>query len=272
MQLITRFNHRSSAIRSAEALSDEAIRSVAPSIFADAKHDSRSDRYSYIPTIQVLSSLRQEGFQPFFACQTRTRAEGRREHTKHMLRLRHANQMTGTDANEIILVNSHDGSSAYQMLAGVFRFVCQNGMVCGDTIQDVRVPHKGDVVGRVIEGAFSVLDQFEKVDELKGQMQSQSVTHGEQQVFARAALALRYDEEAPVSEDQVLEPRRHADQAPDVWSLFNRVQENLVRGGLRGRSSNGRRQTTRPIAGIDQNVRLNRALWILAEGLSQMKS
>ena len=98
------------------------------------------ERYSYIPTAAVLTELRKEGFQPFMVCQTRVRHEDRRDYTKHMLRLRHASQINGAEANEIILLNSHDGTSSYQMLAGMFRFVCQNGLVCGDTFADVRVP------------------------------------------------------------------------------------------------------------------------------------
>jgi hypothetical protein len=57
-----------------------------------------------------------------------------------------------------------------------------------------------------------------------------------------------------------------------LWSVFNRVQENLVKGGLSGRAANGRQQSTRPVQGIDQNVRLNRALWLLADGLRQLKA
>jgi hypothetical protein len=82
-----------------------------------------------------------------------------------MMRLRHASQINGAEANEIVLLNSHDGTSSYQMLAGMFRFVCSNGLVCGDTVADVRVPHKGDVAGSVIEGAFEVLSGFERVKE-----------------------------------------------------------------------------------------------------------
>jgi hypothetical protein len=73
---------------------------------------------AYIPTAAVLTELRKEGFQPFMVTQTRVRDEGKREHTKHMLRLRHASQINGAEANEIILLNSHDGTSSYQMLAG----------------------------------------------------------------------------------------------------------------------------------------------------------
>lgn len=102
-----------------------------PSVFSAEKHESRSERYTCIPTITLLESLQREGFQPFFACQARVRDPGKREHTKHMLRLRREGQITGKQVPEIILLNSHDGSSSYQMLPGLFRAVCQNGLICG---------------------------------------------------------------------------------------------------------------------------------------------
>ena len=165
MQLASRFASRSPVLRSERPLSDDQIRAVAPSIFADAPHESRSERYSYIPTATVLQELRGEGFEPFMVTQTRVRNDDRRDYTKHMIRLRHSSQINGREANEIILLNSHDGTSSYQMLAGMFRFVCSNGLVCGDTVADVRVPHKGDVAGLVIEGAYQVLGGFEQVNE-----------------------------------------------------------------------------------------------------------
>lgn len=275
MQLASRFASRSPVLRAEHPLTDDQIRRVAPSIYAEDKHDSRSERYSYIPTAAVLTKLRAEGFQPFMVCQTRVRDAGKREHTKHLLRLRHASQINGREANEIILLNSHDGSSSYQMLAGMFRFVCHNGLVCGDTVADVRVPHKGDVTGQVIEGAYEVLHGFEHAQESREAMQAVTLHEGEAEVFARAAIALKYDEPdkpAPITERQVLASRRVDDNRPDLWSVFNRAQENLVKGGLQARSRNGRRQHTRPVQGIDQNLRLNRALWLLADGLRQLKA
>jgi hypothetical protein len=59
--------------------------------------------------------------------------------------------------------HSHDGASGCQMLAGVFRFVCCNGLVVGDVVDDIRIQHKGNIQGEVIEGAFRVLDEFEAV-------------------------------------------------------------------------------------------------------------
>ncbi|WP_027016811.1 DUF932 domain-containing protein [Comamonas composti] len=274
--LASRFASRSPVLRSDSPLSDDQIHRVAPSIFAEAPHESRSQRYAYIPTVTVLTELRKEGFQPFMVTQTRTRHEDRRDYTKHMIRLRHASQINARgEANEIILLNSHDGTSSYQMLAGMFRFVCSNGLVCGDTVADVRVPHKGDVAGQVIEGAYQVLHGFDRALESRESMQAITLDEGEAEVFARAALSLKYDDPdkpAPITESQILMPRRFDDRRPDLWSVFNRTQENLTKGGLHGRSANGRRQQTRPVQGIDSDIRLNRALWLLADGLRQLKA
>ena len=83
---------------------------------------------------------------------------------------------------------------------------------------------------------------------------------------------MKYDEnEAPITANQLLSTRRIADRNPDLWSNFNRVQENIIRGGLRGRTANGNRTTTREVKSIDNNVKLNKALWILADGMRQLK-
>ena len=82
MQLASRFAYRSPVLRSNQPLSDDQIRTVAPAIFADTPHESRSERYSTIPTAAVLTELRKEGFQPFMVCQTHVRNEDRRDYTK----------------------------------------------------------------------------------------------------------------------------------------------------------------------------------------------
>ena len=261
-------------IRSDAPLSNDEIARVAPSIFAEEAHDSRSNRYLYIPTVKVLDALRAEGFQPFMACQTRVRNTEKREHTKHMIRLRHASNIMDKEANEIILLNSHDGSSSYQMMAGSFRFVCANGLVLGDAAMDQKVRHSGrqDVIGDVIEGAYEVLNQFQLIEEQRETMKGIQLGGDLQHAFAEAALAYRYDPAdgpAPVTASQLLAPRRREDATNDLWSTFNRVQENTIKGGLRGRNKQGRRTSTRAVSGIDQDVKLNRALWVLAQHLRQ---
>jgi len=272
--LASKFARSRVSLRSDFPLDDDQIKRVAPSIFAVEKHESRSARYTYIPTSEVLAALRKQGFSPFMVCQAKARDEAKREHTKHMLRMRHASQINSKEANEIILLNSHDGTSSYQMMSGIYRFVCANGLVCGDTMSDIRIKHKGDIVDNVIEGAFRVLDDFELVGGKMDGMKALTLNAGEQQAFAHAALALKYDTDvapAPVTETQILTPKRFEDRSNDLWTTFNRVQEHLIDGGLRGRTNTGKVRETRPVTGIDQSVKLNRALWVLSEEMRKLK-
>lgn len=275
MRLASRFG-RINQVRRDRPLTNDELATYVPSIFSEEKHESRSERYTYIPTITLLDNLRQEGFQPFYACQTRVRDEEKKGHTKHMLRLRRENQIIGKEVPEIVLLNSHDGSSSYQMIPGIFRFICANGMVCGDTFGEVRVPHKGDVVGQVIEGAYEVLGIFDKVDEQLDAMKSIRLNKDEQQLFAEASLLYRYGNEegksAPIAADKLLLPRRSEDRQDDLWMTFQRVQENMIKGGLIGRNASGKKSTTRAIKGIDGDVKLNRALWMIAEQFKNLKS
>ena len=268
--LASRF-HASNSVRRDRALTNDELIRYVPSIFSEEKHHSRSDRYTYIPTITLLDKLRHEGFHPFFACQTRVRDLDKRDHTKHMLRLRREGQITGKEVPEIILLNSHDGSSSYQIIPGLFRFVCSNGLVCGDSFGEVRVPHKGDVVGQVIEGAYEVLGIFDKVTEQRETMLSTTLSLPAQQAFAHAALTYRFGEEhQPVTENQLLTPRRWEDKKDDLWSTYQRIQENLLKGGIRGIAANGKRTHTRAVKSIDGDLKLNKALWVLAEEMLQL--
>ncbi|WP_336285963.1 DUF932 domain-containing protein [Citrobacter arsenatis] len=267
MRLASRFG-RLNQIRRDRPLTREELMQVVPSVFGEEKHASRSARYRYIPTITLLENLQREGFQPFFACQTRVRDLSKREHTKHMLRLRRAGQITGQQVPEIILLNSHDGSSSYQMLPGIFRSVCTNSLVCGQSFGEIRVPHKGNVVEKVIKGAYEVLGVFDRVEEKREAMESLLLPPPAQQAMAQAALTYRFGEEhQPVSVAQILTPRRYEDRQDDLWTTYQRLQENLLKGGLPGHTAKGKRSHTRAVNGIDGDVKLNRALWVMAENM-----
>ena len=281
--LATRFARNTHVIRSETPLDDEQMRTAAPSIFAPSKHASRSARYTYIPTIEVLRGLKKEGFEPFMVAQGKSRIEGKTEYTKHLIRMRHVRDGSGQattrpEANEIILINSHDGASSYQLLSGIFRYVCCNGLVVGTVSNDIRIAHKGNIQGEVIEGAFRVLDDFEAVDASTEGMKALDLKPDEERAFATAALALRYGEQtdgqppAPITVDQLTETRRFEDVGRSLWLSMNRIQSNMMQGGQPGRSSQGRRMHTRPIGSIDRTVSLNRALWVLAEEMRKIKS
>ena len=275
-QLATRFGRNSHQISGREPLDNEALYRHVPSIFAREAHDSRSERYVYVPTIDIVEGLRREGWFPFFAVQSVPRDGSRHGHAKHMLRLRRDGGIGKAEAAEVIIVNSHDGTSAYQMFAGMLRFVCTNSMIAGERFEEIRVPHKGGIQDQIIEGVYTVAEDFPRLIDASETMKETRLSQDEQRVLAEASLVARYGEdESPVRPDQVIMPRRREDAGQSVWTTFNVIQENLVRGGLHGRrqTSDGRmrRTQTRAINGIDQNVTLNRALWTLAEGMQRLK-
>ena len=190
-----------------------------------------------------------------------------------MLRLRRTGQINGQQVPEIIILNSHGGESSFQLLPGIFRSVCTNSLVCGQSFGEIRVPHRGNVVEKVIEGAYEVLGIFDKVEEKRGAMESLLLPPPAQQAFARAALTYRFGEDhQPVMASQILTPRRYEDRQDDLWSVFNRCQENLLKGGLPGRTAKGKRSHTRAVNGIDGDIKLNRALWVMAEQMQQALS
>ena len=275
-QLATRFGRNAHQISGRDPLDNEALYRHVPSIFAREAHDSRSERYVYVPTIDIVEGLRREGWFPFFAVQSVPRDGSRHGHAKHMLRLRRDDGIGQQEAAEVIIVNSHDGTSSYQMFAGMLRFVCTNSLVAGERFEDVRVPHKGNIQHDIIEGVYTVAEDFPRLIDASESMKEIQLGEDERRVLAEASLVARYgEEESPVRPDQIIQPRRREDAGRSLWTTYNTIQENMIRGGLHGQRRNAegriRRSQTRPINGIDQNVTLNRALWTLAEGMQRLK-
>jgi len=248
---------------------------IAPSILASDQHESRSDQYAYVPTLKVLEALQGEGFNIHGVTQANTRDDSREQFTKHLIRMRRPQDNTDTEAPEIVLINSHDGSSSFRLMPGIIRFACANGLICGDAWDDIRIRHTGDIVGDVIEGTFTVIDDFKEITARMDEFKGTQLSNRQQLALADAARHLRFDVEDgqafPVTPEQVNQARRTVDQSHDAWTTFNRIQENLVRGKLHGMATNARgqrvRRRTREVKGIDGNIKLNKALWTLAESL-----
>lgn len=245
---------------------------VAPSIFAKGKHARRSERYSLIATMEVLRDLRREGFEPFMVVQGRSRVDGRSEHTRHMIRLRHSGYLpSGTEVNELVLINSHDGACSFHTLAGVHSFGCSNDLVVGGIHGGDRVPHKGDVRQAVIDSALRVLNGFRDVDVSIRWMKALEIDVDTELAFAEAALELRYGKRGegqppiPISALQLTEARRPEAVGSNLWQAFQRIQENAMRGGQHGSTTGGRGFLTRGLTGIERSVGFNQALWSLAE-------
>src|SRR3954469_20490701 len=153
-------------------ISRDQLRSSVPSIFATTPWEGMSDSYRFIPTSDVLDLLEDQGFRVTSARQSRSRIEGKAPFTRHMLRLRHESHLDDHgEVPEVVLVNSHDCSSAYRVFSGVFRLVCENGMIVQSSdFGSFSIRHSGsrdlfaqvrEATAQIMEGVPSIMNRIE---------------------------------------------------------------------------------------------------------------
>ncbi len=258
-------------------LSRDDLRHLAPSVFAGQPWHGMSGRYRMVPTIEVVDILRDRGFFPVKARQSRTRIPEKGDFTRHLIRFRHADHLepvtVGQETPELVLTNSHDGTSAYRFMAGIFRLVCGNGLtVQSADFGSISVRHSGgsDFRERIIDATYRVVEETPRTLEKIGAWKQIELSRPRQEAFAAAASELKPN--PSITPSHLLIPRRLEDDRPDLWHTVNRVQENMIKGDLRAMNANGRRIRTRPIRSVDADIRINRALWRLAEELAKLAS
>lgn len=266
-----------------EALNNDQIMLTAPSVFATEPHHEVSDRYGFMSTIEVVDALRYEGWMPVDATQRNVRDKSKRELTTHLLRFRRLEDdiQVGDSVVELLLKNSHDRSSAFVLHAGVFRMACANGIVIADsTFGKLSIRHGKNVVDNIIEGSYEIIDEVPMIAGHVEGMQGTLLDGKQRADFAMGAYEMAHGE---LNNDmltsrgsivnQMLKPRRREDHGHDLWTTFNVVQENVIRGGIQTtkinpRTAGGfRRNTTRAVKNIDKNIKLNKALWEMATDL-----
>jgi hypothetical protein len=142
-------------------LNEIELKRIAPSVFAMEASHNTSDKYSLIPTIASVNGLKDMGFFAFSATESRCRNKDNKPFVKHMLRFRKENAVAINGLiPEIVLVNSHDGTSSYQLRAGIYRIVCSNGLIVGTDAFCQRIRHQGDVVSKVVNSANELAQTF----------------------------------------------------------------------------------------------------------------
>src|SRR5437667_11660435 len=203
-------------------LPDEQLRVLAPSVFASQAMPGVSPRYAFVPTAHLVVRLRDAGWAPVSAVQQRVKLDQRRGFQKHLIRFQRRDvvPVKGEYTPELCLINSHDRSSAYQLHAGLYRFICANGMFVGDgdAFERVSIRHAGFTSEEVIEASFRILDQVPAITASVEAFRARRLTEAESRAFATAALRLRYDDiqKAPVGPEKLLEARRYEDAGDEL--------------------------------------------------------
>lgn len=260
-----------------QPLSLDSLQKIAPSVFADHAFEKVSARYRFVSTLEMIETLDRVGWQPVEVQVSRSRDDNRRAYAKHLLRFRRFDDqlpMLGDSLPEIVVLNSHDGSCAYRMHAGLFRLVCTNGMIVANTsLGQICLRHTGEAAAEIVTGVQAIVAALPTIAGKVRTFGEVRLQPDEQHSFASTALNLRWDEgKAPIKPSQLLQARRLEDRRDDLWSTYQRIQENLIKGGQRGIMSNGRRMMVRAVQSVDSTVRINQGLWQLTEHMADCKA
>jgi len=281
----------SRTLPAARILDTEILSQIAPSVVASEPWERMSDRYGFVPTATLLSPIAEAGLVPIGAIQSRSRIPGKADFTKHMLTFRMRSDIRPLSVGEVItqyyLTNSHDGTSCFEFLIGLFRVACANGlMVKTQTIDSIKLRHKGpetilqdawQATRASIQGGQLALEQ---ADRWKGI----TLDRTQQTTLVEAYRTIRTDSEGqstlpPVTE--LMRPLRQEDRPDsqgrsDLFTVANLVQEKLIRGGIRHTTTNEqgyrRRTTSRATTSVDGIRKTNQAVWSITERAEQILS
>jgi len=255
----------------------ERLKRICPAAFSSQANSSVSQKYSFISTENIINILSKNKFFVHSASQTRSRIEEKALTTKHILKFRHESARAkfynvGGLIPEIILNTSHDGLSSFKFMGGIFRLVCENGLVIADAFcSNYNIRHMGANETDIIDAVFDVLESTNQGVERTIKMKELELSKDQKEQFAHEAFFLRWSEsECPdFSPVRLLEAKRSADRSNDLFTVFNVVQENIIKGGIRFSSKNDdgifERNKVRAITSIDANIKINKGLWSLAE-------
>ena len=243
-----------------------------PAVYATAPAQHVSSRYKFVPTLEYIQAFEARGWK-VTASNEQKKRKGSVEHGKHMVTMLHEDfdtipsQRLGGLVPRIHLLNSHDWSSRFQVIMGIFRLICSNGaMVAHGAVSSASFTHHSATakeVSDVLTDAF-----FDNVKESLRDAEVWSLidlSDDELIEFATIARNLRFGEDSPVRPEALLEARREEDNGNNLWLTFNRLQENTTKGGLRFA---GMQRAARPLVAIDASVKVNTGLWSAAQNIA----
>jgi hypothetical protein len=239
-------------------------------ITIDQPHARVSAKYQLVPTKAIAQKFYDMGFKLDDYKQVRVRDASRVGYQKHFVRLSHPTLLATQHKDvklQLLVTNSHDGSSSFSIRLGIFRLVCSNGLVVGSTFESVTLRHTGMILQEIDGAIEKMVAQVKKLDAALERMKSVTLTHEQVAKFYDEAVKVRYGDKASFRHVEVTS-RRTADDANDLFTVYNRVQEALIRGS-RVTGSNGRARQRRGIASIDKDTTINMKLFDLATSYAE---
>lgn len=256
-----------------QKLNKDQIREIAPSVFTKVPSKEVSKHYVHIPTEVVIDDMGKLGWDVMDVKEVKARKSNTKGFQKHLLVFRNEDiVIDGEDGDtvfpQILLTNSHDGKNAFTFTAGLFRMVCENGLVISTKeFSSVKVRHMGYDFKTLQVQINDIINQLPLTVESMNKMKNIQLEKETAIKFAERALETRFTKKElkriEIDIQQILTPTRDEDQGNDLWSIFNVVQEKMIDGGFEYQAG-GKFRKAREIKNFRQDIKVNEKLFNLA--------
>lgn len=249
----------------------DEIRTRAPAVFAETKAEHLTDRYAQLKTADFIPVLADYGYEVTQAAQSRKKSKAGLEHKHHFVAF---TNMKDEGVNgvrpEIILFNSHEGSSAVKLFSGAFRFICSNQIIRGEGSQS-KLYHNTSSIARFENLLQDTIQRLPETLTRVEQMKQISADAFDVNSLAKKAFLTRWNENQFSEEytiDSMLNVRRMEDAKNDFWTIWNRLQESTLRNGtsIQRVQPDGsvKIRTACAISNPKEHIRINSDLWDIA--------
>ena len=264
--------------KTVKPLSNDELFNVAPSIFSESPIETVSDKYAFVPTFKLLDTFRDAGYYPIMASESKAREENQ-GYQKHIIQFRSLENLLRPNSKDeyedIVLTNSHNRTSSFIVDLAIFRIVCSNMLVVpSKSFVHASIVHVGFTNEKVKNAIAEVTSYMPKIKELVATFKSIHLTPSEEQMLANAAIDIRFDTNTHyIKADELLKVNYEEDKASTLWSAYNRIQEAMIRGGVKMKNLvTNKTFTSKAINGIDATIKFNKELFEAVEQVALLKS
>ena len=247
----------------------ETLKRIAPSIFTTKGAKGTSEKYTHIPTDQVIKDMELLGWGVVDAKEVKARKNVGFQ--KHLVVFRNPDVVINGEGGDtvypqVLLTNSHDGKNSFTFTAGLYRMICENGLVVADTrFEDYKVRHMGYDFETLQETIKNIVSNLPLTVEAMNKMKEVELQKEQMFDLAKSFLDMRVegtDNKYMTSAiSDVLCPQRPQDHGKGLWEVFNRVQENIIEGNFQYLTKDGKYRQARVIKNFKQDQDLNRKMF-----------
>ena len=260
---------------SVNQISTKELEILAPTLFTEEPHSDVSDKYHFIKTIDVIEEIKAHNWYPVSVKVSNVRDIEKNGFQQHCVRFRHFEDLLNPQDNavELLLFNSHDRSKAFSISAGIFRFICANGLVLSDSVfETYKIKHLGERENDVANAVAKITVVKDKLINKINTLSNIKLSQLEKESFAKLSVPLRFEEHLEINHTDLLTPLRDEDYRDDLYTTLNVIQENLIRGNVGGiNKETGRRFKSKEIKSITTDTLVNKGIWDIAEKIAFIK-